>query len=112
MGVWSSSGPHCGSRCRLARLAAVESVGFQVIGSLFCAKDGRSVMLIVDAAPYAAAACDLAKGRGAACSSGVPNASDETAQQRSTAIRCIKTGWCRHAALLYAAMSAPQAEPS
>ena len=34
MGVWSSSGPHCGSRCRLARLAAVESVGFQVIGPL------------------------------------------------------------------------------
>ena len=29
MGVWSSSGPHCGSRCRLARLAAVESVGFK-----------------------------------------------------------------------------------
>ena len=34
MGVWSSSGPHCGSRCRLARLAAVESVGVQIIGSL------------------------------------------------------------------------------
>ena len=47
MGVWSSSGPHCGSRCRLARLAAVESVGFQVIGPLSLVRliGGRGVAL-------------------------------------------------------------------
>ena len=48
MGVWSSSGPHCGSRCRLARLAAVESVGFQVIGPLSLVRliGGRGVALL------------------------------------------------------------------
>ena len=49
MGVWSSSGPHCGSRCRLARLAAVESVGFQVIGPLSLVRliGGRGVALLL-----------------------------------------------------------------
>ena len=59
MGVWSSSGPHCGLGAG-SRASRRSAVGFQVIGSLGRAKDGRSVLLIVDAAPYAAAACDLA----------------------------------------------------
>ena len=65
MGVWSSSGPHCGSRCRLARLAAVESVGFQVIGSLVCVQtfDWRTRGCTV-AAPRRRAALLRPKRRG------------------------------------------------
>ena len=68
MGVWSSSGPHCGSRCRLARLAAVESVGFQVIGPLSLVRliGGRGVaplLLLGDVRRAAAKKARCAAGR-------------------------------------------------
>ena len=69
MGVWSSSGPHCGSRCRLARLAAVESVGFQVIGPLSLVRliGGRGVALLRRRAAPLRPARFAAKGRGSLC---------------------------------------------